>query len=73
MIDDLKDTVYSSYWNADIGKVRDPVPGLPAGMNPLEVTFGNPSKKGSSDSTSINLSVFYISNGSSQIFPSKRW
>ncbi|XP_048521250.1 EF-hand domain-containing family member B isoform X2 [Dendroctonus ponderosae] len=45
MIGDLKDTVYSSYWNAEIGKVRDPVPGLPAGMNPLEVTFGNPSKK----------------------------
>ncbi|KAH1013812.1 hypothetical protein HUJ04_002751 [Dendroctonus ponderosae] len=61
MIGDLKDTVYSSYWNAEIGKVRDPVPGLPAGMNPLEVTFGNPSKKGLSNATLMNLSAFHSS------------
>ncbi|XP_060518059.1 EF-hand domain-containing family member B-like [Cylas formicarius] len=42
---DLKETPYASYWNAEIGKVRDPVPGLPAGMDPLQVTFGKPSEK----------------------------
>ncbi|KAL1494658.1 hypothetical protein ABEB36_010225 [Hypothenemus hampei] len=45
LIQDLKETPYFSYWNAEIGKVRDYVPGLPAGMNPVETTYGQPSKK----------------------------
>ncbi|XP_050307404.1 EF-hand domain-containing family member B-like [Anthonomus grandis grandis] len=45
LIQDLKDTPYSSYWNAQIGKSRDPTPGLPIGMIPVETTFGEPSKK----------------------------
>nr|CAI5834934.1 unnamed protein product [Callosobruchus analis] len=43
LIADLKETTYDSYWNKQVGKVRDPTQGLPKGMIPLEVTMGTPS------------------------------
>ncbi|CAH1117708.1 unnamed protein product [Phaedon cochleariae] len=46
LIEDLKNTTYDSYWNKPIGKGRDQVPGLPKGMDPIEVTFGKQSEKG---------------------------
>ncbi|CAG9765813.1 unnamed protein product [Ceutorhynchus assimilis] len=45
LIQDLKDTPYMSYWNAQLGKVRDPVPGLPKGMDPIETCFGVPTER----------------------------
>lgn len=45
-LQDLKETPYASYWNKELGKVRDQVPGLPAGTCPIEVTFGKPSVTG---------------------------
>ncbi|XP_076269380.1 EF-hand domain-containing family member B-like [Rhynchophorus ferrugineus] len=45
LICDLKDTPYSTYWNTELGKSRDPIPGLPMGMNALETTFGIPTLK----------------------------
>lgn len=45
-MNDLKETSYQSYWNKELGKTRDPTPGLPAGTEPLSVTFGAPTKKG---------------------------
>lgn len=47
LINDLKETSYASYWNKNLGKSRDPTAGLPAGMDPIAVTFGKPSEKGS--------------------------
>nr|XP_023011847.1 EF-hand domain-containing family member B-like [Leptinotarsa decemlineata] len=42
LLDELKETTYSSYWQKPVGKGRDQVPGLPKGMIPTEVTFGKP-------------------------------
>lgn len=46
LLQDLKETTYASYWNKEVGKVKDEVPGLPAGTSPTEVTFGKPSVTG---------------------------
>lgn len=46
LINDLKETSYSSYWTKNLGKCVDPTAGLPSGMNPVDVTFGKPSGKG---------------------------
>lgn len=43
LIDDLKCTSYRSYWDEEVGKTRDPTPGLPGGMDPINTTFGIPS------------------------------
>lgn len=46
LIMDLKETPYTSYWNAQLGKGADPTPGLPAGMDPVHTTFGHPTDRG---------------------------
>nr|XP_026494179.1 EF-hand domain-containing family member B-like [Vanessa tameamea] len=40
LVDDFKDTPYSSYWKRPLGKVSDPVPLLPEGFDTLNTTFG---------------------------------
>ncbi|XP_017886642.1 EF-hand domain-containing family member B-like [Ceratina calcarata] len=40
IVSELRNTVMNSYWNQEVGKTRYQVPNLPAGMDPLEVTFG---------------------------------
>ncbi|XP_057652847.1 EF-hand domain-containing family member B-like [Diorhabda carinulata] len=56
LLQDLRETTYDSLWNKEIGKVRDPVPGLPKGMIPTTVTFGKPSVKETSVKELINPS-----------------
>lgn len=46
LMNDLKETSYDSYWTKALGKTRDPIAGLPDGMDPLTVTFGDPSHEG---------------------------
>lgn len=46
LISDLKETSYDSYWNKNLGRSRDPTAGLPAGMEPVTVTYGKPTEKG---------------------------
>lgn len=40
LVDDVKETTYTSYWKNILGKVPDPVPMLPEKLVPLETTFG---------------------------------
>lgn len=40
--DELKSTIYDSYWNKPLGKSRDQTPGLPKAMNIECTTFGKP-------------------------------
>ncbi|CAH2089580.1 unnamed protein product [Euphydryas editha] len=40
LVDDLKDTPYSSYWKKPLGKGSDQVPMLPEGLDTLKTTFG---------------------------------
>ncbi|XP_047521244.1 EF-hand domain-containing family member B [Pieris napi] len=40
LVDDFKDTAYTSYWNKPLAQVRDPVPMLPDGMDTFGTTFG---------------------------------
>ncbi|XP_075979739.1 EF-hand domain-containing family member B-like [Anticarsia gemmatalis] len=40
VVEDLKETVYSSYWKSAVGKGPDPVPLLPDGFDVLAHTFG---------------------------------
>lgn len=40
LVDDFKDTVYSSYWKKPLGRVQDPVPMLPEGFDTKGTTFG---------------------------------
>ncbi|KYB27190.1 EF-hand domain-containing family member B [Tribolium castaneum] len=54
LINELKETSYESHWNKCIGKSRDPIPGLPKGLNPLEVTFGIKSNKDESVKELVN-------------------
>ncbi|KAJ3655579.1 hypothetical protein Zmor_014702 [Zophobas morio] len=56
LINELKETTYESHWNKVLGKGRDPIPGLPKGLNPLEVTFGIQSNKDESVKELINPS-----------------
>lgn len=42
LVDDFKDTAYSSYWNKQLGSVKDPVPMLPEGFDTTGTTFGKP-------------------------------
>ncbi|XP_030747876.1 EF-hand domain-containing family member B-like [Sitophilus oryzae] len=56
LVTDLKDTCYDSYWNADVGKSRDPNQGLPAGMNIVGTTFGTPSVRDISVKELVNPS-----------------
>lgn len=42
LIENLKETTYESFWKKELGKPRDNVPGLPAGMIPETFTFGSP-------------------------------
>lgn len=41
LINELKETTYDTLWNKNLGKPRDHIGGLPAGMSPEEVTFGS--------------------------------
>ncbi|KAF2903686.1 hypothetical protein ILUMI_02481 [Ignelater luminosus] len=45
LINDLKETSYDSYWNKQDGKCRDPIPGLPTGMDIVNTTFGKPTNR----------------------------
>ncbi|KAH0810018.1 hypothetical protein GEV33_012773 [Tenebrio molitor] len=56
LINELKETSYESHWNKVVGKGRDPIPGLPRGLNPLEVTFGVQSNKDESVKELVNPS-----------------
>lgn len=40
--DELKNSIYDSFWNKPVGKTRDQTPGLPQGTKPLETTYGSP-------------------------------
>lgn len=40
LADDLKNTVYTSYWNKVVGKGRDPVPMFPEGFDKFSTTYG---------------------------------
>lgn len=40
LVDDFKDTSYTSYWNKPLGKVKDPAPMLPDGFDTLNTTLG---------------------------------
>lgn len=40
LVDDLKETSYSSYWNKPLGKVKDPVPMFPEGYDIEGTTYG---------------------------------
>lgn len=42
---EFQETVYDSYWNKPLGKVRDPYPMIPKGLNIKEVCFGKPTPK----------------------------
>lgn len=46
LINDLKETTYESYWTKLDGRSKDPTPNLPAGMDPLGVTFGKSTRSG---------------------------
>lgn len=39
LVEDLKDTPYSSYWKKSLGQIKDPVPMLPEGFD-MGTTFG---------------------------------
>lgn len=54
LINELKETSYDSHWNKNLGKSRDPVPGLPRGLDPLKVTFGVESNKNESVKELVN-------------------
>lgn len=59
LIMDLKETPYTSYWNAQLGKGADPTPGLPAGMDPVHTTFGQPTNRGIPLKELVNPSKSY--------------
>ncbi|XP_013137227.1 PREDICTED: EF-hand domain-containing family member B [Papilio polytes] len=40
LVDDFKETTYSSYWKKPLGKVQDPLPMLPEGLDVYKTTFG---------------------------------
>ncbi|XP_013170164.1 PREDICTED: EF-hand domain-containing family member B-like, partial [Papilio xuthus] len=40
LVEDFKDTSYSSYWKKALGKVQDPIPMLPEGLDVYNTTFG---------------------------------
>nr|UDM59710.1 putative chemosensory protein 17 [Corcyra cephalonica] len=40
IVDDFKDTVYSSYWKKPLGCIKDPIPMLPEGFDVSRTTFG---------------------------------
>ncbi|KAJ8708669.1 hypothetical protein PYW08_010051 [Mythimna loreyi] len=40
LVNEVKETCYSSYWNKPLGKTRDLTPFLPAGFDPRNTTFG---------------------------------
>lgn len=40
LVEDLKDTAYTSYWKKPIGSGPDPVPTLPEGFDIAETTLG---------------------------------
>uniref|UniRef100_A0A2A4JRC8 EFHB C-terminal EF-hand domain-containing protein n=1 Tax=Heliothis virescens TaxID=7102 RepID=A0A2A4JRC8_HELVI len=42
LVEDFKETAYTSYWMKPIGGVRDPTPLLPEGFDSLATTFGKP-------------------------------
>lgn len=52
--EELKNTIYDSYWNKPLGKTRDPTPGLPYGMKPEKITFGIRTKMGDPASLVVN-------------------
>lgn len=54
LINELKETPYESQWNKSTGASRDYVSGLPAGMQPMEITFGSPPIRGESIAELIN-------------------
>ncbi|KAK6632255.1 hypothetical protein RUM44_007296 [Polyplax serrata] len=54
MDEEIKNTIYDSYWNKPLGKSRDATPGLPFGMKPEEVTFGISTKSSEPGSLAIN-------------------
>ncbi|XP_068620582.1 EF-hand domain-containing family member B-like [Battus philenor] len=40
LVDDFKETTYSSYWKKPLGRVQDPIPMLPEGLDVYNTTFG---------------------------------
>ncbi|CAG9833594.1 unnamed protein product [Diabrotica balteata] len=54
LLRDLQETTYDSFWNKEIGKSRDSVPGLPKGTIPTEVTYGKPTIKETSVKELVN-------------------
>lgn len=52
--DEIENTIYDSYWNKPLGKSRDPTPGLPAGMDIYNTTFGKPTIRTDPDNCIIN-------------------
>lgn len=52
--EELRETVYKSYWNTPVGKTRDQTPYLPKGLVPLCETFGKPTDKSISAGELIN-------------------
>lgn len=40
LVDDCKDTAYTSYWKKPLGKVQDPIPMLPEGFDVVGTTMG---------------------------------
>ncbi|XP_013162798.1 PREDICTED: EF-hand domain-containing family member B-like [Papilio xuthus] len=40
LVEDFKETSYASYWKKAIGRVPDPVPNLPEGLDVYNTTFG---------------------------------
>ncbi|XP_013137226.1 PREDICTED: EF-hand domain-containing family member B [Papilio polytes] len=40
LVEDFKDTSYSSYWKKSLGTVKDPMPMLPEGLDMYKTTFG---------------------------------
>ncbi|CAK1552539.1 unnamed protein product [Leptosia nina] len=40
LVEDFKNTLYTSYWKKEVGKVPDPKPNLPNGLNVYATTMG---------------------------------
>lgn len=57
---EFQETVYDSYWKKRLGKVPDPVPMLPKGMEPEKVSFGKPTPKDISAGELVSPQKSYV-------------